>query len=68
MDAAAQPIAPIYAAGTPATTFPAESNVTQAGLNVATIAGVSAEAASESFDEPLNRERVLEIAGPFIAG
>jgi len=38
---------------------------TQAGVNIRTF--VSANAASESFDEPLSREQVLAIVGPFLA-
>lgn len=47
-----------------------EENTTHAGLNVTTFPGVSgnlsAEAASESFDEPLTRAQVVAIVDPFI--
>lgn len=69
VDAAAQPIAPVYGPGNPASMFPAEDNVTQGGVNVASLQGVpSAAAASESFDEPLDMQTVLTLADPFIAG
>lgn len=61
--------------GMPAATQPVydgEENVTQAGLNVTTFPGVggniSANSASEAFDEPLTRQQVLEIVDPFIVG
>ena len=60
----------VYGPGNPATTYPAEDNTTQAGVNVTTLAGVSgnvtAAAASEAFDEPLDTGTVLAIAGLFI--
>ena len=62
--AAAQPV---YGAGSPAAGFPAESNTTQAGVNVATLTGVGAAAAAESFDEPLDVATVNAIAALFIA-
>lgn len=68
VDAAAAPIQPVYNAGTPAAQFPAEDNTTQGGVNVAALPGLSAIIASESFDEPLDRNTVLAIADPFIAG
>lgn len=68
VDAAAQALAPIYGAGNPAATFPSEANTTQAGLNLVGIEGLTAAMASEAFDEPLDRQTVLNIAGPFIAG
>lgn len=47
-----------------------EENTTHAGLNVTTFPGVggnlSAEAASEAFDEPLTRAQVIAIVDPFI--
>ncbi|MEO6037261.1 MAG: ferritin-like domain-containing protein [Saprospiraceae bacterium] len=45
-----------------------EENTTQAGVNIININGqnVSANAASESFDEPLTKEQVLAIVDPFI--
>ena len=65
--AAAQPV---YGAGSPAADYPAESNTTQGGVNITTLAAVSgtvsASAAAESFDEPLDVATVLAIAGLFI--
>ena len=65
-------VEPVYNAGNPAATYPDEDNTTQATVNVATLAGTSGQvgtsAAAESFDEPLDVNTVLAIAGPFIAG
>ncbi|KUG06593.1 ferritin-like domain-containing protein [Solirubrum puertoriconensis] len=67
---------PIYGPGTPATGgatdifFPAESNITQAGVNIQTnTTGVTitAAGASESFDEPLDANTVKSIARLFRA-
>ena len=57
----------IYGAGSSAATFPSESNVTQAGVNVSTLAGAQfgAEAAQEAFDEALDRADVVAIVQPF---
>ena len=61
-------VQPVYGAGNPAATYPAESNTTQAGVNVTNLTGVaSATAAAESFDEPLDSNTVLAIVDPFIA-
>lgn len=68
VDAAAAPIQAVYNAGVDAANFPAESNTVQGGVNVATFAGQTAASASESFDEPLDAARVLQIVDPFIAG
>jgi len=63
--------APVYGAGSPATTYPAEDNVTQATVNVqtGTIAPsgltVTTAAASEAFDEPLDSATVKTIARNF---
>jgi hypothetical protein len=63
--------APVYGAGNPATTFPAEDNVTQATLNVQsgttapTGLTITAAAASEAFDEPLDATTVKTIARNF---
>lgn len=61
---------PVYGAGNPAGDYPAESNTTQGGVNVTTLPAVtgtvSAAAAAESFDEPLDTGTVLAIAGLFI--
>lgn len=48
-----------------AAVYAGEDVTTQAGVNTA--AFVSAQAASEAFDEPLTRDAVLDIAGLFIA-
>ena len=62
--AAAQPV---YGPGNPASTYPDEDNVTQAGVNVSTLAGTAGvTAAREAFDEPLDTATVLAIAGLFI--
>ena len=61
----------IYGAGTNAATAPSEANVTHAGVNVSTLAGVVAlgtgftEAVQEAFDEPLDRADVVAIVQPF---
>ena len=63
--------APVYAAGSPAATYPAEDNVTQSTSNVQTSttapAGltITAAAASEAFDEPLDAATVKTIARNF---
>lgn len=44
-----------------------EENTTQAGVDIKTLSGVSANAASEAFDEPLTKEQVLSVAKLFIA-
>jgi hypothetical protein len=46
-----------------------EELTTQAGVNIVNINGmsVSAEAASEAFDEPLSKQQVLDIVSPFFA-
>lgn len=67
VDGAAAPIAGIYAAGAPG--FPAEDNLTHAGINVATVTtGISTAALTEAWDEPLDMARVVALADPFIAG
>lgn len=63
--------APVYGAGSPAANYPAEDNVTQATINVQTgttaPAGltITAAAASEAFDEPLDAATVKTIARNF---
>jgi len=63
--------APVYNAGMPATTYPAESNVMQANVNVQTNGSgpagiaITAAAASEAFDEPLDAATVKTIARNF---
>lgn len=44
-----------------------EENTTQAGVDIKTLSGVSANAASEAFDEPLTKEQVLAVATLFLA-
>ncbi|TGE05307.1 ferritin-like domain-containing protein [Hymenobacter fodinae] len=64
--------APVYGAGNPATGaptaifFPAENNISQAGVDISTIAGLNATAASEAFDEPLDPATVKSIARNFV--
>lgn len=45
-----------------------EENTVQATIQITNIngSGVTADAASEAFDEPLNKEQVLAIVGPFL--
>lgn len=51
--------------GLPAAIYAGEENVTQGGANITSL-GYSATVASQAFDEPLTKEAVLAIAGPFI--
>ncbi len=58
-----------YGAGASAT-YPAENNVTQAGVNLTTLASASGSTtaynvACEAFDEPLDMATVLGIVKPF---
>lgn len=50
--------------------YAGENNITQAGVDITTLAGamgkISTNAATQSFDEPLTAEAVLNIAGLFI--
>lgn len=48
--------------------YDGEENTTQAGIQITNINGqtISADAASEAFDEPLTMDQVLAIAKPFI--
>ncbi len=48
--------------------YDGEENTVQAGVNIVNINGqsISANAASESFDEPLTKAQVLAIVDPFI--
>jgi len=63
--------APVYGAGSPASSYPAEDNVTQATVNVQTNTTaptgltLTAAAASEAFDEPLDAATVKTIARNF---
>ena len=43
-----------------------EDMATQAGVDIASVGGVSTNAATESFDEPLTMAQVLTIVDPFI--
>ncbi|MBC7485162.1 MAG: ferritin-like domain-containing protein [Cytophagaceae bacterium] len=58
----------IYNAGNPSSTFPAESNLTQGGVNLSTLASaeITVNNITEAFDEPLDSSTVLSIAGGFI--
>lgn len=61
----------VYGVGSPATSYPAEDNVTQGGVNVQTNSAaptgltLTAAAASEAFDEPLDAATVKTIARNF---
>ena len=63
--------APVYAAGTTPTAYPAEDNITEAGINVQTNSTaptgltLTQAAASEAFDEPLDAAAVKAIARNF---
>ncbi|GGE96570.1 ferritin-like domain-containing protein [Hymenobacter cavernae] len=63
--------APVYNAGNPATDFPAESNIMQAGVNVQTNTTppmnqtITTAAATEAFDEPLDADTVKAIGRMF---
>ena len=65
MPAATQPV---YEAGTNPAVYPAEDNTIQGGVNVATLPGANATAATEAFDEPLDIDATLMIADLFIVG
>jgi hypothetical protein len=51
--------------------YAGEDNVVQGGVTITGLAGangnVSVNAATEAFDEPLTKEQVLTIVGPFFA-
>ncbi|MGI8656081.1 MAG: ferritin-like domain-containing protein [Pyrinomonadaceae bacterium] len=47
--------------------YSGEANTTQAGVNIAGLAGLPNTIITEAFDEPLTKEQVLAIAGLFIA-
>jgi len=63
--------APVYGPGADAAKFPAEDNMTHGGLNVQTGPAaptgltITAAAASEAFDEPLDAVTVKNIARNF---
>lgn len=48
--------------------YAGEQTTTQANVNIINIGGtsVSANAASEAFDEPLSKDQILAIVGPFL--
>lgn len=56
-----------YGAGANATSAPREDNVTHAGVNVATLPGApfGLDAATEAFDEPLDRADVIKLVQGF---
>lgn len=58
--------AAVYGPGNPATDFPAEDNIVQGGINLASIINYGTDPLTASFDEPLDKATVLAIAGPFI--
>ncbi|MGY2131960.1 ferritin-like domain-containing protein [Hymenobacter sp. HD11105] len=58
--------AAVYGPGSPASLYPGEENVIQAGINVQGLSQVSPSEASEAFDEPLDMGTVLAIAANFI--
>lgn len=47
--------------------YAGEDNMTQGGADLNGLSGKSAAAITEAFDEPLTKEAVLAIAGPFIS-
>jgi hypothetical protein len=57
----------IYGQGTNSTSAPSEANTTQAGVIVTSLSGApfGTEAATEAFDEPLDRADVVTIVQPF---
>jgi hypothetical protein len=56
-----KPARPVYSAGSPAATYPADDNTTQATINL--VSGTyTAAAVSEAFDEPLDPNTVQSIA------
>lgn len=68
-----KPAAAVYGAGTPATGttadtfYPADDNVSQAGVNLTTLNSTyTASAVSEAFDEPLDAATVKSIARMFV--
>ena len=66
-DDAPTAIAATYGAGNDSAAFPAEDNVTQAGINLTTrLPGYSLKQITEAFDEPLDMTTVNNIAGAFI--
>jgi Ferritin-like domain len=58
--------AAVYGPGNPASSYPAEDNIMQGPVNLASITNYGVDPLSASFDEPLDKATVLSIAGPFI--
>jgi rubrerythrin len=52
--------------GAPQAIYAGEDNTTQGGVNLTSITSVSSQAITAAFDEPLSKDDVLSIAGPFI--
>ncbi|UAY51273.1 ferritin-like domain-containing protein [Ferruginibacter albus] len=52
--------------GLPAAIYAGEDNTMQGGVDVKTLTTSSATSITEAFDEPLTKDEVLAIAGPFI--
>lgn len=50
-----------------AAVYAGEANTRHAGVEVPSVTSVSAEAITEAWDEPLPKDKVLEIAGLFLA-
>lgn len=58
-----KPASAVYGAGNPAAMYPADSNTTQAGVDLTTLStAYTASAVSEAFDEPLDPNTVQTIA------
>ncbi len=55
----------VYGPGNPASDFPAEDNIVQAGVNLMSLTNYGTDPLSAAFDEPLDMATVLAIAGPF---
>ncbi len=53
--------------GVPGAVYAGENQTMQLGVDLMAVSGKSQDAVTESFDEPLTKEQVLAIAGPFIA-
>jgi rubrerythrin len=47
--------------------YAGEDNVTHGGVNVTSLTGIDAGAVTEAWDEPLNKDQVLQIASLFLA-
>lgn len=54
--------------GLPGAIYAGEQATREREVNVPAISGVSEASVSAAFDEPLNRDQILAIAGPFIIG